>query len=84
MPITAISPKGRYPQRVTKEGRIATLTKALKHHWCSVCQEEILPGSQYYSVVAGGSGLGGIKFPTRVHPECLEKHFDHIRRSREI
>ena len=72
------------PLVIRREGRIATLTKARKHHRCAECPDWILPSTEYYSVIAGGSGLGGIKFPMRTHPGCLEKHFDHIRRSREL
>lgn len=72
----------KWSRVVMREGRIATLTKARKLHRCALCQEYIPKGDFYYSVVCGGSGLGGIKFPDRVHCVCLEKHFDHIRRSR--
>lgn len=84
MTITAVAPKDKYPLTVIREGRRATLTKARNHHRCAECPEWIEPGSQYYSVFPVGSGLGGIKFPTRAHPECLEKHFEHIRRSRKF
>lgn len=78
---TALASEDRLPQVVRREGRIATLTKARKLHRCAVCPEYIPKGDYYYSVVVGGGGLGSLKFPTRVHTYCLEKHFDHIRRS---
>ena len=68
---------------IRKEGRIATLTKAQKHHRCAVCQEFILPATHYYSVIVGGSGLGGIKSPSRVHPDCLDAYLEKVKRSRE-
>lgn len=67
-----------------EEGRIATITKATKHHRCSVCQEYIIKGTQYYTVTIAGSGLGSIKFPEHVHIECLSAYFEKVRRSREL
>ncbi|MBA7567482.1 hypothetical protein ES708_09194 [subsurface metagenome] len=75
-------PVADFPEVIRKEGRIATLTKARKHHRCAECPEWIKPQSHYYSVVAGGSGLGGIKFPSRVHPGCLELYFGRVKRAR--
>ena len=59
--------------------RIATLRRARKRHWCYVSEKEIKIGQYYYEVVIGGAGLGSIKFPDRVLPEYLEKHFEIIR-----
>lgn len=72
----------RLPVAVRREGRIATLTKARKYHHCAECQGCIPPRSYYYSVVFGGSGLGGIKFPERCHIDCLEKYFAKVVKSR--
>jgi len=69
------------PTRIARNGRIAQLIRARVNHRCCVCQEYIEERDYYYSVVVGGGGLGSIKFPERVHTYCLEKYFDHIRRS---
>ncbi len=68
---------------IRKEGRIAKLTRAQKYHRCAVCPEHIAPATQYYSVTVGGSGLGGIKFPTRIHIHCLDAYFEKVKRARE-
>jgi len=68
---------------IRKEGRIAKLTRAQKHHRCAACPEYILPATQYYSVTIGGSGLGGIKFPSRVHPGCLDAYLEKVKRAKE-
>ncbi len=61
---------------VRRKSKIATLTKARKHHQCAVCQGHIIPGNQYYAITTGGAGLGSIKFPERVHPECFDEYFN--------
>jgi hypothetical protein len=79
-PIEAISWKAeeRLMERtLVEKGYIATLRKARKAHKCHVCDSAINPGSCYYSVVKGGGGLGWLKFPDRVHLDCLE---DYLRR----
>lgn len=53
-------------------GAIITTRRGTKAHWCSKCKQPIPAHVDYYEVVYGGSGLGGIKFPERVHIECLE------------
>lgn len=68
---------------IRKEGRIAKLTRARKHHRCAACQEYILPATQYYSVTVASSGLGGIKFPSRVHPGCLDAYLEKIKVAKE-
>ena len=55
-------------------GYIAKLHKARKGFKCCQCGNPIEPGSEYYSVVRGGGGLGWIKFPDRCHPDCLEQY----------
>ena len=68
---------------IRKEGRIAQITRARKHHRCAVCQEFINKGSQYYAITIGGSGLGGLKFPTRVHIDCIDAYFEKTKRAKE-
>lgn len=81
--VRAVSDK-RLPVSVRREGRIATLTKARKYHHCAECQGCIPPRTYYYSVVVGGGGLCSLKFPDRVHTHCLDKHFEHMERSRQF
>jgi hypothetical protein len=64
-------------KEIRRNGYIATLRQARKRHKCSGCGFLIEPGQEYYKVVAGGGGLGWIKFPDRCHPACLE---DYLRR----
>ena len=64
-------------RRLVEKGYIATLHKARKRHKCHACGYPIEPGNYYYSVVKGGGGLGWLKFPDRVHTDCLE---DYLRR----
>jgi len=59
---------------VRRNGYIATLRKARTGKKCSACGLPIEPGQEYYEVVAGGGGLGWLKFPYRCHPECLEEY----------
>ena len=68
---------------IRRHGRIAKITRARVSHRCAQCQEYILPRTQYYSVTVGGSGLGGIKFPTRVHIHCIDNYFEKIKRANE-
>jgi len=58
-----------------EKGYIATPHKARKRHSCRVCGYPIELGSHYYSLVKGGGGLGWLKFPDRVHTNCLEDYF---------
>ena len=59
---------------IRRNGRIATLTLARKTFACAECTLPIPRRTRYYSVVLGGSGLGSIKFPDRIHIECVNKH----------
>ncbi len=68
---------------IRREGRTAQLTKAKKHHRCGVCQEYINKGSQYYAITLNGSGLGSIKFPERIHIECLDAYFAKVKEAKE-
>lgn len=57
------------------DGRIACLVKRpSKNHSCRECRGTIDKGEPYYAVTSGGSGLGYIKFPDRVHIACLARH----------
>lgn len=56
-------------------GQIATLHCARKTHKCAECGLLIEPGDGFYSVVYGGSGLGGLKFPDAVMTGCLDNYF---------
>jgi len=58
-------------KEVRWNGYIATLRKARTAKKCPACGFLIEPGQEYYEVVKGGGGLGWIKFPDHVHPECL-------------
>jgi len=67
-----------------REGdKLFEVTKARKHHCCYACQGDILPQSQYYSIIIGG-GLGAFKFPQRCHIECKGAYLEKVRRSREL
>ena len=68
---------------IVGNGRIATLTKANKEHMCRKCLGLIARGDLYYSVVVGGSGLAGLKFPERFHTTCLPKGVDELRNATE-
>jgi len=61
--------------QVRRNGYIATGRKATKGFKCITCGFPIEPGQQYYEVIAGGGGLGWLKFPDRCHPGCLEEYF---------
>jgi len=66
------------------EGKIARLTKSRKYHRCGVCQDYIYKGLYYWAITTAGRVLGGIKFPEKVHPRCLNDYFEKIKRSREL
>lgn len=54
-------------------GAILTLTRAKKEHPCEECPDPIKAGEQYYEIYYAGSGLGGMKFPNRIHIRCVDK-----------
>lgn len=61
-------------KQISRNGKVATLRHARKQHDCKHCAIPIFPDTYYWEVVLAGSGLGSIKFPTRVHAgDCLEK-----------
>ena len=61
---------------ITKNQQIATLTTARKAFICKWCGEIIKPREQYYSIIYAGSGLGGLKYPDRVHIDCVEDYLN--------
>ena len=64
---------------IRRNGYIATLRHARKGHKCSVCSYSIEPSQHYYEVVAGGGGLGWLKFPDRCHVGCLNQYLERGR-----
>jgi hypothetical protein len=64
--------------QVIRDGCTATMTKARKDHRCKVCPMPIVRGTHYYSVTYNGAGLGSIKFPNRLHIECINKYWERI------
>lgn len=59
---------------IRRNGKVAKLSKARKEHVCKQCVLPIFVDDWYWSIVLAGSGLGSIKFPTRVHTgDCFEK-----------
>ena len=66
-------------KEIRRKGYVATLRKARKGFKCCSCGFPIGPMTDYYEVVAGGGGLGWLKFPDRVHPECLERYLGEVK-----
>lgn len=54
-------------------GKIITMVKGRKGYKCANCGMPIKPGEKHYTVIQGGGGLGWIKFPDRIHLECIEE-----------
>lgn len=69
--VTLSQGKNTMQKQVIAQGRIATLTRARKPFQCQKCLDWIKPGELYYSVTVAGSGLGGFKFPERLHIQCF-------------
>jgi len=67
------------PKVIRRNGYVATLRWARKGHKCSFCRYSIEPGQHYYEVVAGGGGLGWLKFPDRCHAGCLNQYLERKR-----
>jgi len=63
----------RMESLVTGNGRIAELRRSMKFYPCAQCQKAIKPGDYYYAVTIAGGGLGSIKFPWRVHEDCISQ-----------
>ena len=61
-------------KQIITGGYIADLRVAKKYHQCEVCRKLIEMGTQYYTVVKGGGGLGWLKHPDRVHIDCLNDY----------
>lgn len=63
------------PEDIRVNGRIAQLVqrprKAYKCHDCGLSTES---GEPHYSVTWAGSGLGSLKFPSRVCVGCIPQH----------
>lgn len=57
-------------------GYVATPVKARREFACTECKGAIQVGDAHYSVVIAGGGLGSLKFPDRVHQDCLEKYLN--------
>ena len=66
-------------KEIRKGGYIATLRRARTGKKCSECGRPIEPGQHYYEVVAGGGGLGWLKFPDRCHIGCLNQYLERRR-----
>jgi hypothetical protein len=67
-------------QTIRRNGLIADIRVATYHNFTCAwhkCKRPIKPGSRYYSVTIGGGGLGSIKFPDRVHEECVDPFLDY-------
>ena len=60
-------------ETIRRNGKIATLMKALKGYKCSVDRCDIYRGELYWAVTYGGSGIGGLKHPERVSVMCLDE-----------
>lgn len=61
-----------FPARITLNGKIADRTFAQRKSFtCWHCKGEIPQFTYYYSVVIAGGGLGSLKFPDRIHEECI-------------
>ena len=57
-------------------GKVATLTRARKVHECSSCGTPIEKGKDYYCIYLAGAGLGDMKFPDRIHKECINDYLN--------
>ncbi|GAJ10527.1 unnamed protein product [marine sediment metagenome] len=58
------------------KGKIATLRRARKSHKCNHCGLLIEKGEEHYCVYTGGAGLYNLKFPDRVHRECITDYLN--------
>ena len=61
-------------KKVIKDGYIADLRLSRKYYDCVICKKIIGLGEKHYTVVVAGGGLGSLKFPDRVHIDCLETY----------
>jgi len=69
--------RGEFPARIIVNGRIAEKRVAqYKSFTCCHCNGEIPKFSQYYSVIYAEASPGSIKYPDRVHEQCVEAFLD--------
>lgn len=61
-------------ERTRIRGHIITPMVARKEYKCAKCGLPIKPKRGYCEIVKGGGGLGWLKFPDRVHPNCLAEY----------
>ena len=66
-------------KRIVRYGFIADLTKARKPCVCRHCSGVIRAGHEYYRISIGGGGLQSIKFPNRVHIDCVDAFLEQYR-----
>lgn len=62
-------------KQFVRDGRICNLRTSRKCHKCDECGLIIEEKADYYTVEWAHAGLGAIKFPDRVHENCLERYF---------
>lgn len=53
-------------------GQIAALIRARKGYKCADCGFPIEKGEEHYCVYTGGPGFSNLKFPDRIHIQCVE------------
>ncbi|MCJ7743102.1 MAG: hypothetical protein MUO99_00875 [Dehalococcoidales bacterium] len=56
-------------------GKILTMVKGRKRHKCCVCPMPIEAGETHCAIIQGGGGLGWIKYPDRIHLDCIDNYF---------
>lgn len=62
-------------RNISNKGRVATLIEKPRLPFiCSECSQPLPAGDPHYSVTIGGGGLGSVKFPERVHVDCIYQH----------
>ena len=57
-------------------GKIAILRIARKCYKCAECGLPIGIRETHYCVYIGGAGLGNIKFPDRIHEDCINENLN--------
>jgi hypothetical protein len=56
-------------------GHIITVVKGRKRHKCATCGLPIESRETHYTIIRGGGGLGWIKYPDRIHLDCIDNYF---------